>query len=214
RLSYRCSSSAATPSGAACVEVDSDTKAVVNKDHKLGCIFCKKRGEVAATAVVKWYFKGPDDNDSVPLYIYQNKEGSIIDPRFYDRLLWSGSRDTEDLQDGSISILNVTYGDIGTYRCFIHRSLRYANYAFDFSSNRTIQLTVEHKLTRELASTLSEVMMYVSIIGLQVWLVVEMIYCYRKISAAGEEALRESEADYLAVASESKENCAAVQVSE
>lgn len=47
-------------------------------------------------------------------------------------------------------------------------------------------------VTRSMASILSEVMMYVSIIGLQFWLVVEMIYCYRKIAAAGEEALRES----------------------
>lgn len=47
-------------------------------------------------------------------------------------------------------------------------------------------------VTRGIASILSEVMMYVSIIGLQLWLLVEMIYCYRKISAAGEEALRES----------------------
>lgn len=46
--------------------------------------------------------------------------------------------------------------------------------------------------TRETASIVSEVMMYVSIIGLQVWLLIEMIYCYRKISAAGEEALREA----------------------
>lgn len=46
--------------------------------------------------------------------------------------------------------------------------------------------------TRGMASILSEVMMYVSIIGLQLWLLVEMVYCYRKISAAGEEALRES----------------------
>lgn len=46
--------------------------------------------------------------------------------------------------------------------------------------------------TRETASIVSEVMMYVSIIGLQVWLLIEMIYCYRKIAAAGEEALREA----------------------
>lgn len=46
--------------------------------------------------------------------------------------------------------------------------------------------------TRGLASIVSEVMMYVSIIGLQLWLLVEMVYCYRKIAAAGEEALRES----------------------
>lgn len=46
--------------------------------------------------------------------------------------------------------------------------------------------------TRTTASIVSEVMMYVSIIGLQLWLLVEMIYCYRKIAAAGDEALRAS----------------------
>ncbi len=46
--------------------------------------------------------------------------------------------------------------------------------------------------TRSTASIVSEVMMYVTIIGLQFWLLVEMIYCYRKIAAAGEEALRAS----------------------
>lgn len=46
--------------------------------------------------------------------------------------------------------------------------------------------------TRGTASIVSEVMMYVSIIGLQLWLLIEMIYCYRKIAAAGEEALREA----------------------
>lgn len=46
--------------------------------------------------------------------------------------------------------------------------------------------------TRGTASIVSEVMMYVSIIGLQLWLLVEMIYCYRKIAAAGDEALRAS----------------------
>lgn len=59
------------------------------------------------------------------------------------------------------------------------------------SSHLVRRLSVS-PVTRSLASILSEVMMYVSIIGLQVWLVVEMIYCYRKIAAAGEEALRES----------------------
>uniref|UniRef100_A0A3Q2C9T7 Uncharacterized protein n=1 Tax=Cyprinodon variegatus TaxID=28743 RepID=A0A3Q2C9T7_CYPVA len=68
---------------------------------------------------------------------------------------------------------------------------------------------------RTTASIVSEVMMYVSIIGLQVWLLIEMIYCYRKIAAAGEEALREAaNAEYLAIASESKDNCAGVQVGE
>lgn len=53
-------------------------------------------------------------------------------------------------------------------------------------------ITVCVSATRGTASIVSEVMMYVSIIGLQLWLLVEMIYCYRKIAAAGEEALRAS----------------------
>lgn len=46
--------------------------------------------------------------------------------------------------------------------------------------------------TRVTASIVSEVMMYVTVIGLQVWLLIEMIYCYKKISAHGEEAIREA----------------------
>ena len=46
-------------------------------------------------------------------------------------------------------------------------------------------------VNRAMASIVSEVMMYVSIIILQLWLLVEMIYCYRKISS-DEEAQRDS----------------------
>ncbi|PWA28234.1 hypothetical protein CCH79_00018564 [Gambusia affinis] len=175
------------------------------------------------------------------LYEYEEKRGDILDPRFEERLDWNGSKNTEDLQDGSIYILNVTFNDTGTYRCTFRRTLIYTNYNFENYTTKLIHLHVVPKLTRSMASILSEVMMYVSIIGLQLWLVVEMIYCYRKISAAGEEALRETEtriwiwtriqiqiqiqirfslslcpcrAEYLAVASESKENCGAVQEAE
>ncbi|XP_008288754.1 sodium channel subunit beta-3 [Stegastes partitus] len=47
----------------ACVEVDSDTEAVANEGFKLGCISCKMRGEVPATASVKWYFKASDETE-------------------------------------------------------------------------------------------------------------------------------------------------------
>ncbi|XP_038163623.1 sodium channel, voltage-gated, type I, beta a isoform X1 [Cyprinodon tularosa] len=204
----------ATLCHAACVEVDSDTEAVANEGFRLGCISCKMRGEVPAIAVVNWFFKGSEDKDFNPLYMYENKQGEVLDPRFYERLDWSGSKHTLDLQDGSIYILNVTFNDTGTYRCTFERKLLYSNYEFEVNTTRVIHLNVVPKLTRGMASILSEVMMYVSIIGLQFWLVVEMIYCYRKISAAGEEALRESEAEYLAIASESKDNCAGVQVAE
>ncbi|XP_061919995.1 sodium channel subunit beta-1-like isoform X1 [Entelurus aequoreus] len=191
--------------GGACVEVDSDTEAVANQGFKLGCISCKKRGEVKATASVSWFFQAWDDNVSSELYTYAEREGKVMDPRFYGRLHWNGSKNTEDLQDGSIYILNVTFNDTGTYQCKFRRMLIYSNSIYETNPNKTVIMKVVPRVTRGMASIMSEVMMYVSIIGLQLWLLVEMIYCYRKISAAGEEALRESAAEYLAVESESKE---------
>ncbi|XP_022620082.1 sodium channel subunit beta-1-like [Seriola dumerili] len=175
----------------ACVEVDSDTEAVANEGFKLGCISCKMRGEVPAMASVDWYFKALDESNFSHIYTYDNGSNTT-DPRFIGRLRWNGSKQTRDLQDGSIYILNVTYNDTGTYQCIFNRILMYPNYQFQTNARKNITINVVPRLTRGMASILSEVMMYVSIIGLQFWLVVEMIYCYRKISAAGEEALRES----------------------
>ncbi|XP_029959473.1 sodium channel, voltage-gated, type I, beta a isoform X2 [Salarias fasciatus] len=178
--------------GGACVEVESDTEAVAGEPFKLGCISCKTRGEVKAEASVSWAFMAKGDTQFSELFFYETSPGLILDERFEDRLNWSGSKNTRDLQDGSIYILNVTFNDTGTYRCFFNRVLIHTNHKVSSNPNRTIVLTVVPRLTREMASILSEVMMYVSIVGLQLWLVVEMIYCYRKISAAGEEALREN----------------------
>ncbi|KAG7469042.1 hypothetical protein MATL_G00124460 [Megalops atlanticus] len=199
---------------AACVEVDSDTEAVAGEGFKLGCISCKMRGEVPASATVDWYFRSKGESEFVHIYNYEDETPTIMDDRFDDRLDWNGSKKTTDLQDGSIYILNVTYNDTGTYRCFFNRILTFPYYEFHTNATKHITINVVAKATRGMASILSEVMMYVSIIGLQVWLVVEMVYCYRKIAAAGEEALRESAAEYLAIASESKDNCAGVQVAE
>ncbi|KAM8871288.1 sodium channel regulatory subunit beta-1-like [Spinachia spinachia] len=204
----------ASPCRGACVEVDSNTEAVANEAFLLGCISCKMRGEVPATAYVEWTFKAWDADNFTNLYSYVKGKAFVSDARFYNRLQWNGSNHTDDLQDGSIVILNVTLNDTGTYKCFFRRTLKYSNFEYQTLSNKTVVVKVVPKFTRGLASILSEVMMYVSIIGLQVWLVIEMVYCYRKISAAGEEALRESAAEYLAVAPESKEPCAGVQVAE
>ncbi|XP_010903660.1 sodium channel, voltage-gated, type I, beta a isoform X2 [Esox lucius] len=198
----------------ACVEVDSDTDAVVNEGFKLGCISCKMRGEVPATATVSWYFMARGESEFFRIYSYEEEVGVIEDERFYDRLDWNGSKKTTDLQDGSIYILNVTWNDTGTYRCFFNRILTFPSYEFTTNATKIVHLNVVPRLTRGMASILSEAMMYVSIIGLQLWLLVEMIYCYRKISAQGEEALRESAAEYLAIASDSKDNCAMVAVAE
>ncbi|KAF7670468.1 hypothetical protein LDENG_00074390 [Lucifuga dentata] len=172
------------------------------------------RGEMHATATVNWYFRAPDSPNFSHIYSYDANVGEIRDDRFMDRLDWSGSKQTEDLQDGSLYILNVTFNDTGEYECRFNRIFIYNNFVFVTTNNKTIFLTVVPQLTRGMASILSEVMMYVSIIGLQFWLLVEMIYCYRKIAAAGEEALRQNAADYLAIASESKGNCADVQEAE
>ncbi|KAL6462397.1 hypothetical protein MHYP_G00288190 [Metynnis hypsauchen] len=50
-------------SDGACVEVDSDTEAVVGRGFKLGCISCKMRGEVEASATVDWWFMAKEESD-------------------------------------------------------------------------------------------------------------------------------------------------------
>ncbi|KAM9737402.1 sodium channel, voltage-gated, type I, beta b [Menidia menidia] len=200
---------------AACAEVDSDTEAVAGKGFKLGCISCKRRSEVPGSATVEWYFRPKGESDFVPIYTYKEGGPNIEHDLFMDRISWLGSKQSNDIQDASIYLLNVTFNDSGTYRCFFNRILSYENYEYNIIVDKVVHLTVVAKATRGTASIVSEVMMYVSIIGLQVWLLIEMIYCYRKIAAAGEEALREAaNAEYLAIASESKDNCAGVQVGE
>uniref|UniRef100_A0A3B4AFG3 Sodium channel regulatory subunit beta-1 n=1 Tax=Periophthalmus magnuspinnatus TaxID=409849 RepID=A0A3B4AFG3_9GOBI len=203
-------------SNGACAEVDSDTEAVAGKGFKLGCISCKRRSEVEGSATIEWYFRAKGEADFVHIYSYNEDGGTVEHDHFMDRVDWNGSKRSMDIQDASIYLLNVTFNDSGTYRCFFNRILSYDNdFEYNTVVSKVVHLTVVAKATRGTASIVSEVMMYVSIIGLQVWLLIEMIYCYRKIAAAGEEALREAaNAEYLAIASESKDNMAGVQVGE
>lgn len=76
------------------------------------------------------------------LYSYENQVEYIIDPRFYNRLAWNGSKHTKDLQDGSIYILNVTFNDTGTYKCIFDRILIYSNYEYHTDTNKTILVHV------------------------------------------------------------------------
>ncbi|KAI4903849.1 hypothetical protein NFI96_034006, partial [Prochilodus magdalenae] len=176
----------------ACAEVDSDTEAVAGQDFKLGCISCKMRGEVEASATVDWYFRAKGETEFAHIYSYEDEKGTVIDERFEGRINWIGSPNTTDLQDASIYLLHVNFSDSGLYRCFFSRTLSYMYYEYQTTASKLIHLNVLGKARRGTASIVSEVMMYVSIIGLQLWLLVEMIYCYRKIAAAGDEALRAS----------------------
>uniref|UniRef100_A0A8B9KCW4 Sodium channel, voltage-gated, type I, beta b n=1 Tax=Astyanax mexicanus TaxID=7994 RepID=A0A8B9KCW4_ASTMX len=174
-----------------CKKVDSDTEAVAGQDFKLGCISCKMRGEVEASATADWFFKARGETEFAhvsnlcvyTVYIQYR-------PKVWTHLLF----------------FNVLLFKIEYYQIFMKY---YQNVERIYIKKITRPLS-----TRGTASIVSEIMMYVSIIGLQLWLLVEMIYCYRKIAAAGDEALRASAAEYLAIASESKDNCAGVQVAE
>uniref|UniRef100_A0A3P9PRA6 Sodium channel regulatory subunit beta-3 n=1 Tax=Poecilia reticulata TaxID=8081 RepID=A0A3P9PRA6_POERE len=177
----------------ACVEVDSDTEAVANEGFKLGCISCKMRAEVPAKAVVTWGFRGADD-----------QEGSVLDPRFEERLDWNGSKNTEDLQDGSIYILNVTFNDTGTYECTFRRTLIYTNYNFENSTTKQIRLRVVPKRKNRDVQPAAELQPEILV---QIQILIQIQICFSP-------SLCPCRAEYLAVASESKENCGAVQEAE
>uniref|UniRef100_A0A673H978 Sodium channel regulatory subunit beta-1 n=1 Tax=Sinocyclocheilus rhinocerous TaxID=307959 RepID=A0A673H978_9TELE len=199
----------------ACAEVDSDTEAVAGKSFKLGCISCKMRGEVEATATVDWMFRARGEADFVHIYSYDGEACSIIDERFQDRVEWHGSRNTLDLQDASVDLLNVTFDDSGAYHCIFNRVLGYKHYEFSTIASKVVHLTVVGKDSRFSNSCISA--KYCSILTNHTSmerLFIQLQKCYRKIAAAGEEALRASAAEYLAIASESKDNCAGVQVAE
>ncbi|XP_063798307.1 sodium channel subunit beta-1 [Pseudophryne corroboree] len=197
-----------------CVEVESETEAVYGGKFKIRCISCKKRGETLAKTFTEWFFKG-EDRDKFDLILhYSYPRQTVEDVRFVGRLKWDGSNHSEDLQDMSILITNVTYDHRGEYMCRVNRTLNFENHEYNTNVTKFIQVTVVDKANRDTASIVSEIMMYVLIVVLTIWLVVEMIYCYRKIAAAGEEAVLENASDYLAITTESKDNCLGVQAQE
>ncbi|KAJ1132199.1 hypothetical protein NDU88_010526 [Pleurodeles waltl] len=196
---------------AGCVEVESETEAVYGQTFKIQCISCKKRSETTARTFVEWFFKEKGEESFSLIYRYMDQAQEVLDERFEDRLVWNGSKKTEDLQDMSIFITNVTFNHSGEYMCRVNRTLLFETYDYNVNVTKFIHLNVVPKANRDTASIVSEIMMYVLIVVLTIWLVAEMIYCYKKIAAAGEEVIQENASDYLAITSESKENCTGVQ---
>ncbi|XP_066495783.1 sodium channel regulatory subunit beta-3 [Tiliqua scincoides] len=187
---------------AVCVKVPSETEAVQGSHMKLLCISCMKREEVSATTLVEWYYKA-DGGKDVPIYEYRNEQREL-ESRFSGRLQWNGSK---DMQDVSISVLNITLNDSGIYTCNVTREFDYEIHRPVFTSTTLIRLTVVEAAGEDLTSVISEIMMYILLVFLTLWLLIEMIYCYRKVAKA-EEAAQENATDYLAIPSENKENCA------
>ncbi|EMP26303.1 GRAM domain-containing protein 1B [Chelonia mydas] len=200
---------------AGCVEVESHTEAVFGMTFKILCISCKKRSETAAEAYTEWYFKEKGTETFTRILRYDpDALLEVVDERFQDLVVWNGSKNTRDLQDLSIFLTNVTYAQAGEYLCRVDRNLTFNSYVYNIVINKTIHVAVVDKANRDMASIVSEIMMYVLIVVLTIWLVAEMIYCYKKIAAATEAAAQENASEYLAITSESKENCAGVQVAE
>ncbi len=71
--------------------------------------------------------------------------GNITDDRFEDRLAWNGSKNTNDVLDGSIFILNVTFNDTGIYRCFFSRTLVFPNYEYRTDAAKSVKINVVGK---------------------------------------------------------------------
>ncbi|GAB1291920.1 Sodium channel subunit beta-1 [Apodemus speciosus] len=178
-----------------CVEVDSETEAVYGMTFKILCISCKRRSETTAETFTEWTFRQKGTEEFVKILRYENEVLQLEeDERFEGRVVWNGSRGTKDLQDLSIFITNVTYNHSGDYECHVYRLLFFDNYEHNTSVVKKIHLEVVDKANRDMASIVSEIMMYVLIVVLTIWLVAEMVYCYKKIAAATEAAAQENAA--------------------
>ncbi|XP_072282270.1 sodium channel regulatory subunit beta-3 [Pyxicephalus adspersus] len=187
-----------------CVEVPSGTEAVQGQNMTLLCISCMQREEVFAITNVEWYYEPSDGNGNRSL-IYEYIDGRHNKPQsqFTGRLQWIGSK---DLQDVSLILQNVTITDSGRFFCQVNRTLHFEAHQHSTQSNLEITLIVSKVASEDFTSVLSEIMMYIILAFLTLWLLIEVVYCYRKISKA-EEVTQESVTDYLAIPSENKENC-------
>ncbi|KAG9335428.1 hypothetical protein JZ751_004750 [Albula glossodonta] len=176
------------------------TEAVAGESFLLGCISCKKREEVSASTTVDWFFK-PEGEDNFT--------------QFNGRLKWEGT-DSSDVQIGAIMIHNVTFNDTGTYRCTFERVLDvpHERDTEHVTINKDVELSVVAVANRELTAVISEIMMYVLIVGLQLWMIGVLIYCYKKVYAEREayEARRAMRHPSLLRDSKDKDNCDGVHL--
>lgn len=169
-----------------CVEVPSATEAEFGKSIKLTCISCLKREELKPKTIVEWYYTPANEKESrTEIFKYENNSPGEYAERFKGRLVWNGS---QDLQDVSIQITNLTYNDSGFYECFVKRMFEFNFFTPSSTVSINITLKVKEKVSQDTTALYSEIMMYVLLVFLTFWLLVEMVYCYRKISKSDEQA--------------------------
>ncbi|XP_014325281.1 sodium channel subunit beta-1-like [Xiphophorus maculatus] len=195
---------------AGCAEVDPMTEAVAGEGFLLNCISCKKREEVSARATVDWHFKRPDDHEFTQIFHYKHPKAEVLHEDFSDRLQWQGTLN-DDIQIGAVFIQNVTFNDSGTYRCTFSRTLLLPLQPENVVVEKEVELTVVAAANRELTAVISEIVMYVLIVVLQLWLILVMVYCYKKIWNEHEarEAKKALEAEGSLL--ESKDHCDGMQ---
>ncbi|TMS10776.1 sodium channel subunit beta-1 [Larimichthys crocea] len=194
-----------------CSEVESMTEAVAGEGFLLGCISCKRREEVSARATVDWHFRPLGEEEFRHIFHYDHPMADILDGDFTDRLDWLGTQN-RDIQTGTIYLHNVTFNDTGMYRCTFHRTLFLSPYNQHVTVEKNVELSVVAVANRELTAVISEILMYVLIVVLQLWLILVLVYCYKKISEEHEERearkARKAQAELL----ETKDNCDGVQL--
>uniref|UniRef100_A0A8C2FDZ8 Sodium channel regulatory subunit beta-3 n=1 Tax=Cyprinus carpio TaxID=7962 RepID=A0A8C2FDZ8_CYPCA len=126
-----------------CVDVPSETEATVGGVMKLTCIYCMKREEISAKTKVDWFYNGSaSDYRRMLIYQYDHEPQEPEDAEMYwkGRLTWNGSK---DLQDISISIVNVSANDSGTYECEVSRFFEFDSFKHTTNKKITIELRVK-----------------------------------------------------------------------
>ncbi|XP_029959497.1 sodium channel subunit beta-1 isoform X2 [Salarias fasciatus] len=196
-----------------CAEVESLTEAELGRGFLLGCISCKSREEVSARSTVDWHFRAPGQDRFVHIFHYDHPTADVLHPDFGGRLEWRGTPG-RDVQVGAVFLHNVTKDDSGTYRCTFQRTLLLPQGHQHVRVEKEVELSVVAVANRELTAVVSEIMMYVLIVFLQLWLVGVLVYCYRK--TWDEHEAREARKALRAQAAlmEVKDSCDGVQLEE
>lgn len=75
------------------------------------------------------------------IFHYDHPNTDVLHKNFSNRLEWRGTPDS-DVQTATIYIHNITFDDIGTYRCTIHRTLHLPLYDEQVIVEKQVELKV------------------------------------------------------------------------